>query len=967
MHETTALLRAWQDRLLAWEAEEPNGASAVDPTRAAAYRQLCKVFFDAARSQGPGRSGRTDVRLSLGQLAQLALEGFDLEQVWAELEIRNRSLYRSVTRALKRLERSLFQEDGGPFEGDHVEGAGANGGGAVKRVRFAEERNETREFARDEDEQVGCMSPNFFLDDDDDDDDEADLMSSSDDDRGERYARAWWSNSESSEFSCELSFDSMHRETSIEEASSESETSADGNDGATALREASSMAAQPVSTQSGALSETVASVSDAFEKSPGDGSTQSAPQGGPRVRHDEDADLRLDSDGTACAGPVRFPHQPGELHDSRRRSSVNSDPSVDVARDQVAQNTTSEARSASETDVLQLEPTASDDETGQVLDESSDEWSAGGSSPTLDSDENEAASSDSSVLESDTADSAASAEDAVYYADFFETHSPRNQGKYEHSHSGTKSGLKSFNRSRHRAEDSVPGSLKLAKNSDTAQRSETSDGPDADTTTMGTKRATSIPETAFERCEALMRARARSIESFHIEEKPWQLRGEVAAAERPLDSVLDAELDFDLSTARRPRVRTQAYEVAITGGEIDETLSELSSDSDDGGDGLSEAAVQARILQRVTDQVYDDVPRRIRPSAEMLRASVSAHGAEADVALDRPQQSLAQLYAQRDTKTEGLAAVAPGKATNQGRDSATITPLEQVDKLFDELSAQIETQTQLALRPFTETDEWSLRPQRLESQATHTVAMEEPAPLFLRYENRTAPGDTSHELESLRDRAARLPLDTDTGISVRLKHGDMETSRSSRRTRRNRLKRLLRVRRRQQHSVQEQRQQAAEWLQQSALRDAIASCEAKSKSRSRHESRIAGESERDQEKVFEQAVRVVNQVEAQAQARAQLQVDRGYHAGIRIRKAEHYGPRPDAGTSNAITSALSSSRQRSRRLEAGDDHVQAGGGSGSSALYRQLQRQLQDELQRQRAASSPEARHSDGKGYRRSV
>jgi hypothetical protein len=942
MHESAAALRAWQARLLAWQANEPASTPDRHATRAAAYRELCKTLFDAARSQSRERLKGASLRLSLGQLTQLGIEGFDLEQIWAELETRNRPLSRSAARALKQLRRPLTQAQPRTECSARVRSKviGATPNSARKRVRFAEERNETREFSRDQDEEVGCVSPNFSFGDEDE--------------------LVLWDHNESTESlnDDELQFAATSAwapETTFEEASSESESSSDhdihahtsvkwsvGLSNADAGNETSLVKTEKTATD--AIRRTTGRDQERRESSTVQGSQYASAHG-------------IHRNG----GVVSAPGSTGTTnHHEEQHVATTGDPCPDQARQR-------SSRASEHEPALDTYREASSEAWDSWQRESPDDQSSNASISASNSDEDDLVDSDSSSagMESISADSAASAEDVLYYADFFEGPASRRKSTSDMVDSLTPYRAKTGVRRRHPAADNAASSPIQQKQLGALVSTERKPADLGD----AAEEMPVVPnaETPFERCEAQLRAQARALERFHLEEKPWQLRGEVMGPERPVDSALDAELDFDLSTARRPRIRTEAYETAILTGHVVEARSDDSTGSEDETGALTEAGIQARIRQRVIEQSYDDVARRIRPSAEMLRTSASALDTGQDTALERPSTSLSTLYAQRDANAKTAASSAQ-KSPSQMVESSVVSPVEQVDKLFDELSAQIESQTQLVLTPFTEAEKWSLRPQRLEPRAPHTIAMEEPALLFHRYEALAAPGDLPDQNTRLRDQAASTRLEPDAGTSARLLQGDTEASRSNRRTRRNRLKRLVRVRRRRQENALARQQQATEWLHQSALRSAIAAFEAKSKARSRHESRIAGEAERDRQTVYEQAMRVVNQAEAQAEAQARAQVDLGYHAGVRIRKAEYQSQHSGAEAMTSRGATSKDMRQHPRRLEPGDDQVQAGGGSGSAALYQQLRKQLQREVQHRRTpATARKVHRSDGKGHRASI
>ena len=97
-------------------------------------------------------------------------------------------------------------------------------------------------------------------------------------------------------------------------------------------------------------------------------------------------------------------------------------------------------------------------------------------------------------------------------------------------------------------------------------------------------------------------------------EKPWTLQGEITATGRPLDSLLDVELDFE-NNAKPVPVITQEY---------CDNLDEL-------------------IIQRIKDGMFDDVERRKPPS---LSTQTNLTGTDGLVELvsEKSTKGLAQVY-----------------------------------------------------------------------------------------------------------------------------------------------------------------------------------------------------------------------------------------------------------------------------------------------------------------------------------
>lgn len=116
------------------------------------------------------------------------------------------------------------------------------------------------------------------------------------------------------------------------------------------------------------------------------------------------------------------------------------------------------------------------------------------------------------------------------------------------------------------------------------------------------------------------RKKIDSLESQLIADKPWQLRGEISAHHRPVNSLLFEEVNFD-KKLKAPTITP----------ETTETLEEL-------------------IKKRIKDGQFDDPVRKIKPA-------IVAASKQVEVSSEKSKIGLAQLYEQ-----ELVAKVAPAKA-----------------------------------------------------------------------------------------------------------------------------------------------------------------------------------------------------------------------------------------------------------------------------------------------------------------
>lgn len=110
------------------------------------------------------------------------------------------------------------------------------------------------------------------------------------------------------------------------------------------------------------------------------------------------------------------------------------------------------------------------------------------------------------------------------------------------------------------------------------------------------------------------------LEEKLVNQKPWQMKGEINSKSRPKNSLLDEELDFEI--ARNPAPQTQTKEVT------DE--------------------IENIIKQRILDMLYDDVKPK-RP-VEKIEAKTAA---EDFMDYEKSKKSLAELY-EEDFKKQVL-------------------------------------------------------------------------------------------------------------------------------------------------------------------------------------------------------------------------------------------------------------------------------------------------------------------------
>ncbi|KAJ3359729.1 u3 small nucleolar ribonucleoprotein MPP10 [Allomyces javanicus] len=116
------------------------------------------------------------------------------------------------------------------------------------------------------------------------------------------------------------------------------------------------------------------------------------------------------------------------------------------------------------------------------------------------------------------------------------------------------------------------------------------------------------PKSTFEKQAAEMAKQIEQLEFDAIQEKEWTLRGEVTSKARPVNSLLEQDLEFD--TVKKP--------VPIVSEEFTSTLEDL-------------------IKERIIKREFDDVERKLVVQAPVYRP-------REEISDEKSKQSLAELY-----------------------------------------------------------------------------------------------------------------------------------------------------------------------------------------------------------------------------------------------------------------------------------------------------------------------------------
>ncbi|KAJ5570762.1 U3 small nucleolar ribonucleoprotein complex subunit Mpp10p [Penicillium sp. DV-2018c] len=160
-----------------------------------------------------------------------------------------------------------------------------------------------------------------------------------------------------------------------------------------------------------------------------------------------------------------------------------------------------------------------------------------------------------------------------------------------------------------------------------------------------------VPRSTHEKERARIADEIRRLEAQNVAKKEWMYTGEARAIERPVNSLIEEDLDFE--RIGKP--------VPVVTNETTEDIEEL-------------------VKRRILAMEFDEVVRR-RPGSETQQA-----GRKPRFELDdtKPQQGLAEMY-----ETEHLKANDPNFVDT--KDKKLMREHAEINKLWNEVSAQLDT------------------------------------------------------------------------------------------------------------------------------------------------------------------------------------------------------------------------------------------------------------------------------------
>ncbi|MCJ1481816.1 U3 snoRNP protein [Schaereria dolodes] len=166
-----------------------------------------------------------------------------------------------------------------------------------------------------------------------------------------------------------------------------------------------------------------------------------------------------------------------------------------------------------------------------------------------------------------------------------------------------------------------------------------------------------------EKRQAALAQQIRRLEAASVAKRDWTLSGEARATERPINSLLEEDLEFER-----------------TGKPVPVITSEVSED------------IEALIKRRILAREFDEVIRR-RPDSLSLNGASAPRRGRFELDDTKPAQSLAEMY-----EAEHLRAVDPTGYMST-RDEKLKRQHEDIERLWRDVSAKLDALSSLHYKP----------------------------------------------------------------------------------------------------------------------------------------------------------------------------------------------------------------------------------------------------------------------------
>ena len=167
---------------------------------------------------------------------------------------------------------------------------------------------------------------------------------------------------------------------------------------------------------------------------------------------------------------------------------------------------------------------------------------------------------------------------------------------------------------------------------------------------------------SHQRRQAALTAEIRRLEAASVAKRDWTLSGEARAADRPINSLLEEDLDFER-----------------TGKPIPVITQEVSED------------IEALIKRRIISREFDEVVRR-RPG-NLVTGSSDPRRGRIELDDSKPQQSLAEIY-----EAEHLKAVDPEGYIDKG-DEKLKREHAKIEEMWKDVSAKLDALSSWHYKP----------------------------------------------------------------------------------------------------------------------------------------------------------------------------------------------------------------------------------------------------------------------------